>query len=103
MTGKPPTQQGISALLRKAGFEKSAASPTGVKGVRIRSAGYTASGPYPGIVWVSHETASLQPHPQDQGRIASAHAAYATAIEAAGYAVERRADRLVVTAKTEEN
>jgi hypothetical protein len=99
---RQPTQPNISALLRKAGFERSASSPSGVKGTRIRSDGYVVtSGTVPGIVWVWHEVANLQPLPQDQRRIASMHAKYATAIEAAGFSVGRRKDRLVVSAPAE--
>jgi hypothetical protein len=43
-----------------------------------------------------------RPLPEDRKRIAAMLAEYATAIEAAGFAVKRRSDRLVVTARPEE-
>lgn len=98
---KPPTQRNISVLLAKQ-FTKSVSYPSRIKGLRNHSDGYVVQGAYEGVVWVRHEVVSIRPLPADLVRIAAMLKEYADAIEAAGFAVERRADRLIVTApKTE--
>jgi hypothetical protein len=102
MTAKPPTPQGISALLRKAGFSRSVRQGRGQA-----STGYDVSKSYgDGDVVVRHNTWSMVPFPEARD---AALARYAAAIEAAGYAVGRdgQFSRLIVSAaspdKPEEN
>lgn len=83
---KPPTPQGISALLRKAGFEKSVSSASRIKGWRNHSPGYIVRADSPGRVFVHHTTSDFRP---SRERCAEEQERYAQAIEAAGYAVER--------------
>jgi hypothetical protein len=99
-TTKTPTQRGISTLLARH-FERSKSTASRIRGWRNHSDGYAVQGAYEGVVWVRHEVISFRPLPGDEKRIAAMLAEYATAIEAAGFAVERQRDRLVVTAKTE--
>lgn len=99
MTARQPTQRNISALLARAGFKKSASTPSRIKGLRNHSPGYIVTGPYEGVVWVQHQTSSDRPLPEDLKRIAEKLAAYAADIEDAGFAVGRQRDRLVVTAR----
>lgn len=87
---KQPTPQGISALLRKAGFSRSETSTTAVPGWHHYSPGYRVRGNGPGEVHVWHEDGRLRPTDEDRQRAAENAGWYAEAIEAAGYAVERR-------------
>jgi hypothetical protein len=103
MTTKIPTQRGISALLAKNGFERSKSTPSRIRGYRNHSAGYSVQGAYDGVVWVRHETISFRPRPAEEPRITEKLGQYAEVIGAAGFAVERGSDRLVVTAKAEES
>lgn len=43
MAGKQPTPQGISALLRKAGFDKSVSSASRIRGMKESSQGFQVS------------------------------------------------------------
>lgn len=101
VTAKTPTPQAISALLRKAGFERSVSSATRIKGWHDYSAGYMARGYGADSVEVRHMTGF------DRGeRAARARGEmlgrYADAITAAGWAVERTDyDQLIVTAPEE--
>jgi len=105
MTHKPPTPQGISALLKRAGFERSESSATGVKGWRNHSEGYVVRGYESGRVHVGHEDGRFHSADADRQRSAEMEERYAQVIEAAGYAVERSGEaggyfsRLIVTAR----
>jgi len=101
---KRPAPQGISALLRKAGFERSARSVARFSG---RTRGYVVGGRTDGSVAAYYEDgnsfritdATVARQVQEQGR-------YAEAIEAAGYTVERGTGGLfgplIVRAKNDE-
>lgn len=86
---KQPTPQGISALLRKAGFERSVRSTTRVRGYSSRSQGYVVGGGKVSAVTVYHEDSSFMRTDATVERCVREQARYAEAIEAAGYAVER--------------
>lgn len=87
---KQPTPQGISSLLRKAGFSRSESSSTAVKGWRNYSRGYVVRGSGPGTVTVRHEDGKFRPDDEDHKRSADMETQYAEAIRVAGYAVEVR-------------
>lgn len=91
MTTKQPTPQGISALLRKAGFKRSESSTSRVRGFRNRSAGFVVSRRSDGEVAVYHETGFFMIDDAIEGRRAEQEGRYADAIEEAGYTVERGA------------
>lgn len=96
MTTKPPSPQGISALLRKAGFGRSTFSP-GRMGLRRYSPGYLVTAGYPeSMVEVCHRGG-------DEAECERMLAAYAEAVRAAGWCAawsKRRTTRpvLIVTA-----
>jgi hypothetical protein len=103
MMTKPPTPQGISALLRKEGFTKSESSATAVKGWRNRSRGYRVSRAYgeDGAVHVEHETGLFRIGDADRERAMRELERYAEVLTAHGYAVRKGGliiDRLIVTA-----
>jgi hypothetical protein len=92
-----PTPQAISALLRKAGFEKSESS--GSKGWRNYSEGYKVNGPFDEAVEVRHMT-GLDRGENGRKRRAEMLARYAAAITEAGWAIAADDDRdyvLIVT------
>jgi hypothetical protein len=91
MTPKTPTPQGISALLRKAGFKRSESSTSRVRGFRNRSSGFVVSRRGDGEVAVYHETGFFMTDDAIEGRRAEQEGRYADVIEAAGYTVERGA------------
>jgi len=94
---KTPTPQGVSALLRKAGFQKSVS-----QGRAGQSTGYEVSRDYgTGCVRVRHITWSMNPPDHvTEGALAK----YAEAITAAGYQVLSPSPRwILVTAKDEED
>lgn len=103
MPSKPPTPQGISALLRKAGFERSLqrefASHTA--GFRVRAGRDTriAPGPYVRVRW--WPDSSYQPAIPGvlNDRRATWLAKYARVLTTAGWPVEVRKDCLIVTAR----
>ena len=88
MTAKIPTQRNVSAVLAKQ-FTKSVRSKSRIKGLPNYSDGYTVQGAFEGVVWVRHEAFSTK-------RIAAMLGEYMKAVEEAGFAVERRHDRLIV-------
>lgn len=102
---KTPTPLGISALLRKAGFERSKTYTTGVKGWHDRTSGYVARSHGEGEVSVRYESGQFHETAGTRARATGLEAASADAIEAAGYAVERIPNaaftRLIVRAKAE--
>lgn len=95
MTPHPPTPQGISALLKRAGFTKSVRTPR-----MGSSSGYQVAKDYGNLngVAVRHITWSMNP---PENIVSEWLSKYADAISAAGYAVTRPEDRdiLIVTAK----
>jgi hypothetical protein len=103
MAAKTPTQRNISAVLANARHVKSVSSPSRIRGLRNHSDGYAVTaGSRRGTVIVRHEVVSIRPLPRDVERIAAMTAVYAEEIAAAGFAVERQGDHLIVTAKTED-
>ena len=98
-TPKPPTPQGISALLKRAGFERSESSATRIKGWRKSSEGYSASKwDDDGSVEVTWHRGLLSPSEADEERPRML-VAYTETITAAGYSVRLQSnDRLIVTA-----
>jgi hypothetical protein len=104
---KQPTPQGISALLRKAGFERSVSNATRVRGFSSRTRGYVVGARTDRSVAVYHEDGnSFMTTDATVERQVREQARYADAIEAAGYAVERGTGGLfgplIVRAKSEE-
>ena len=99
-TVKPPTPQGISALLRKAGFERSVSSATRIKGWRNYSEGYSVRSDYVAeagdCISVSYNRGNYLPSEADRIRPGML-ADYGVAIAAAGYSAEIVRDRLIVT------
>lgn len=104
MTTKPPTAQGISRLLAKAGFERSVSHTTRIKGWHDWNEGFQVTrghGSHDGDVIVQ-----LRMDKWARGEAAGARRAaeterYAEAIRAAGYTVtvdEKSVSRLIVTA-----
>jgi len=85
---RQPTAQGISALLQKAGFERSVKHATAVPGWHSRTCGFVARGSG-GTVTVYHEDGKYNSTEADRRASAELEGRYADAIEAAGYAVER--------------
>jgi hypothetical protein len=82
---KPPTPQGISALLRKAGFERSIAWKSGqIRNMTQRTDGYivTAHVHLTGAVTVEHRGRDLSEEQQH-----AVISAYAAAIRAKGWQV----------------
>ena len=101
MTTKPPTPQGISALLRRAGFDRSVSRATRIKGWRESSEGYMVTG-YRDEVTVRH-MAGFGRGPNADRRKRDMLAKYAEAIRAEGWAVAEPAEGdilqdLIVTA-----
>ena len=98
---KPPTPQGISALLKRAGFERSVSSATRIKGWRNHSEGYAVSASEPGRVCVEYKT-GFDRGPNAASRRDEMLGEYAGFFAAAGYSVERDDSwafpRLIVTA-----
>lgn len=93
MTPKPPTPQGISALLKRAGFKRSERQIGGFGN------GFVAEKIHgrDDAIRVRHRFWSMRANRDD----ALPHlAAYSVAIEAAGWAVEFGSWELIVTAKT---
>lgn len=86
--GKQPTPQGISALLRKAGFDKSVQTASRIRGMKESSPGYQVSrGGKPGTVMVEFRQSSFRVASADE-LAAKTLARYREAIEAAGFTVE---------------
>ncbi len=94
MNTKPPTPQGISALLRKAGFERSESRATRIKGWRESSEGYYVTG-YRDEVTVRHRT-GFGCGPAAGERRRDMLAKYAEAIRAAGWTVTGPADESIL-------
>lgn len=89
MPSKPPTPQGISALLRKAGFTKSVSSSTRVRGFGDRSAGYVVSrGREKGTVEVAYATGTFRTGPDIDARAKAKEDDYKRALTAAGWDVQ---------------
>jgi len=104
MSGKEPTPQGISALLKRAGFERSTSSPSRIKGWRNYSAGYRVEASYPTGAEVTHKT-GFDRSERAQAERDKMLNAYADVIRAAGWHVvttESR-PRLIVSAQSEED
>jgi hypothetical protein len=100
---KAPTSRGISAVLRKAGFEKSESSSTRIRGYHSTSYGYHVSAYGSDEVRVHHYSGKFMPSDADQAHSREMEDRYAEAIEAAGYKVERTDfGGLAVVAKTPE-
>jgi hypothetical protein len=109
---KPPTPQGISALLRKAGYARSELIPGRIAwdGRRIRSslrtAGYMVIKGADGEVLVSYKTGRVVNPDAEAKRRAGLLADYARALRAVGWAAavsepDEWAPRVVVTAREE--
>lgn len=85
---KQPTPQGISALLRKAGFDKSVSSASRIRGMKESSPGYQVSrGGKPGTVMVEFQQSSFRINPGKE-TATKMLARYRKAIEDAGFTVD---------------
>lgn len=102
---KQPTPQGISALLRKAGFERSVSQSTRIRGWREYSAGFKVARHGDGTVEVEYRPSSFRARDTSDEQIKEMLDRYRKAIEEAGYQVtgETVVFRifLVVTAATD--
>ena len=102
MITKEPTPQGISALLKRAGFERSTSSPSRIKGWRNYTAGYQVNARYPSGAEVTHRV-GFDRGPRADAERARMLAAYAEAIRAAGWhVVTTSRPRLIVSAPPEQ-
>ena len=86
---KTPTTRGISALLRKNGFEKSVSSTTRVKGWHNHSAGFRVEDRGAGRVRVHHTSGAFRPTDTDRAWSREVEDEYAEVFRQAGYAVSR--------------
>ena len=86
---KTPTTRGISALLRKNGFEKSTSSTTRVRGWHNYSDGFRVEDRGVGIVRVHHVSGAFRPSAADRARSREVEEEYAEVFRQAGYAVSR--------------
>ena len=86
---KIPTTRGISALLRKNGFEKSVSSTTAIQGWHNYSTGFRIEDRGTGRVRVHHVSGAFRPSDADRARSREAEDQYAEVIRQAGYAVSR--------------
>jgi hypothetical protein len=86
---KTPTTRGISALLRKAGFEKSVSSTTRIRGWHNHSEGFTVEDRGADKVRVRHTTGKFKPSDADRAWSRKQEGEYAETIREAGYAVDR--------------
>ena len=102
MITKEPTPQGISALLKRAGFERSTSSPSRIKGWRNYTAGYQVNARYPSGAEVTHRV-GFDRGPRADAERARMLAAYATVIREAGWHVVTSGSRpcLIVSALPE--
>jgi hypothetical protein len=98
---KAPSTQGISALLKKAGFKRSESHTTAVKGWRDRTEGYAVRKGYPEGVSVDHVTSDFRYTDATRERITRMLGKYTEAIEAAGWHVEETPRGLIVTRREE--
>lgn len=100
---KQPTPQGISALLRKAGFEKSTTRPGRIRGFREWTEGYEVTKYHGGGVSVKWCPHSLRARGNNEDREQEMLDRYRKVIEDAGYAVADGSTaltgKLLVTAK----
>lgn len=97
---KTPTTRGISALLRKAGFEKSVSSTTRVRGWHNYSAGFRIEDRGIGVVRVHHVSGAFHPSDADHAHSREVEGQYTKTIQEAGYAVTRDEwGELTVTAR----
>lgn len=87
MASRQPTPQGVSALLRKAGFDKSVSSASRIRGMRESSQGYQVSrGGKPGTVMVEFRQSSFRINSGEE-LAAKMLARYRETIEGAGFTV----------------
>lgn len=99
---KPPTPQGISVLLRKAGFEKSVVTRN-TRHHKAHTAGYhvtTIMGEVR-VNWWPETDDSAAAHQAAIPKGREMRARYADVIAAAGWAVTEKMHTLIVTAKPE--
>lgn len=93
-----PTPQAISALLKRAGFERSESHATRIRGYRRSTEGYQVRGDYRGGVEVGYFSRDCT-----DAEHAEMLAGYRTVIEAADWQVSYRegvgVPRLIVTAR----
>ena len=102
---KHPTQRGISAVLRKAGFERSVSSPSRIRGWQEWTEGYKVTNSSDTTVEVEYRPSSFRARYTTDEQIKRMLDRYREAVAAAGYMVTDRAaafsDRLVVSAAEE--
>jgi hypothetical protein len=100
---KQPTPQGISALLKRAGFERSVTKSSRIRGFREWTEGFKATKRYPDGVTVEYYPNSFRMRDNNEERERAMLDRYRKAIAEAGYAVEDGstglATKLIVTAE----
>lgn len=100
-----PTPQGISALLRKAGFDRSVSQPSRIRGFREYTEGFKVSKDYDGGVLVEWLPSSFRARGNNEERERDMLNRYHKAIEEAGFAVDYLSTaltaKLLVTAAEE--
>ena len=85
---RQPTPQSISALLRKAGFERSVSKPTRIKGWREWSDGYKVTRRGNCHVQVEYQPSSFRARETPTEQIKAQLGKYREAIQAGGFDVE---------------
>jgi hypothetical protein len=101
-TTKPPTAQGISRLLAKAGFERSVSHATRIKGWRDWNEGYVVKTCDTSTVRVEHRLEKWARGEAADKRAEDFLTAYIKTLTEAGFAVARDegwSRRLIVTAR----
>jgi len=86
--GKQPTPQGISALLRKAGFDRSVSSSTRIRGWREWTEGFKVSRYDAGRVQVEYRPSSFRARETSDEQIKAMLDRYSEPVEAAGFQVK---------------
>lgn len=96
MMARTPTPQGISALLKRAGFERSTSNATRIKGWRNYGEGYSVTGDRIDVR-VRHRFEDRRDQ-VDPEKYRTALQQYAAPITAAGYSTKIDGWELIVTA-----
>lgn len=101
--GKQPTPQGISALLKRAGFERSVSQSSRIRGFSEYTEGFKASKDYDGGVLVEWRPNSFRARDNNEEREREMLNRYCETIAEAGFAVNYLSTdlrtRLLVEAK----
>jgi hypothetical protein len=86
---KPLTPQKVTAVLKKAGFEKAESWPSRIRGLKNWSSGYRVQKSWSGAITVVHKSDDYVITEGRRARQAEQCEKYAVALEAAGLVVDR--------------